>query len=144
MSIGFLSLVAVLGGAAIVLQSQFMGVMDKQLGTLESVFITYAGGGALVALLMLLVRGGNLRAWQTLPWYVYTSGALGLLIVSVISYIVPRLGLATAFTLMVATQFTLGAMVDQFGFLGAEIHPITPLKLVGLGLLFSGIVLIIR
>nr|WP_242028226.1 DMT family transporter [Pseudanabaena sp. FACHB-2040] len=139
-----MSLVAVFGGIAIVLQSQFIGVMDKQLGTLESVFITYAGGGILVALLMLLVRGGNLRAWQTLPWYVYTSGVLGLLIVSVISYIVPRLGLATAFTLMVATQFTLGTVMDQFGFLGAEIHPLTPLKLVGTGLLFSGVVLIIR
>jgi bacterial/archaeal transporter family-2 protein len=143
-SIALLSAIAIFGGIAIVLQSQFMGLMDKQLGTLESVFITYAGGGALVALLMLAVRGGNLKAWQTMPWYVYTSGVLGLVIVSVISYVVPRLGLATAFTLMVATQFTLGAVIDQYGFLGAEIHPITPLKLVGLGLLFSGIVLIIR
>lgn len=144
MSVAFLSLIAILGGIAIVLQSQFMGLLDKQLGTLESVFITYGVGGLLIGLVMLLVRGGNLRAWQTVPWYTYTSGILGLLIVGVISYVVPRLGLATAFTLMVATQFALGILVDMSGFLGAEVYPLSPQKMAGLGLLFAGIVLIVR
>lgn len=144
MNIAFLGIVAILGGAAIVLQSQFMGLMDKQLGTLESVFITYSGGGLLVALLMLLAKGGNLKAWQSVPWYAYTSGVLGLVIVGVISYIVPRLGLATAFTVMVATQFVLGTVVDQYGFLGAEVHVLSISKLVGLGLLFVGVILIVR
>lgn len=144
MNIVLLTLVAILGGIAIVLQSQLMGVLDKQMGTLESVFITYGGGGAVIALVMLALRGGNLRAWQTVPWYAYTSGLLGLLIVGVISYVVPRLGLATAFTLMVATQFTLGVLVDQYGLLGAEVHPLNLTKLIGLGLLFVGVVLIIR
>lgn len=144
MNIVFLTLVAILGGVAIVLQSQLMGVLDKQIGTLESVFITYGGGGAVVALIMLALRGGNLRAWQSVPWYAYTVGLLGLVIVGVISYVVPRLGLATAFTLMVATQFTLGVLVDQYGLLGAEVHPLNLSKLVGLGLLFVGVVLIIR
>ncbi|HEY9761944.1 MAG TPA: DMT family transporter [Trichocoleus sp.] len=144
MNIAFLGIVAILGGVAIVLQSQFIGLMDKQLGTLESVFITYGSGGLLVTFLMLLAKGGNLRAWQNVPWYAYTAGILGLVIVGVISYIVPRLGLATAFTVMVATQFVLGAVVDQYGLLGAEVHALNLSKLVGLGLLFAGIVLIIR
>lgn len=111
-----LALIAILGGSAIVLQSQFIGLIDTELGTLESVFITYGGGGAVVALIMLANRSCQLRDWQSLPWYVYTSGLLGLLIVGVISYIVPRLGLATTFTLMVGTQFVLGVLVDQYGF----------------------------
>lgn len=144
MNIVFLGIVAIVGGVAIVFQSQFMGLMDKQLGTLESVFITYGSGGLLVALMMLLAKGGNLRAWQSVPWYAYTAGVLGLVIVGVISYIVPRLGLATAFTVMVATQFTLSAVFDQYGFLGAEVHALSVSKLVGLGLLFAGVVLIVR
>ena len=74
--------IAAAGGIAVTLQAQFMGLMDKQIGTLESVFITYAGGGLLVGLAMLLVRGGNLAAWQTVPWYALTAGALGLVIVT--------------------------------------------------------------
>lgn len=139
-----LALVAILGGSAIVLQSQFMGLMDTQLGTLESVFITYGGGGAVVSLIMLASRSYQLRNWQSLPWYVYTSGLLGLVIVGVISYVVPRLGLATTFTLMVGTQFVLGLLVDQYGFLGAEVYPVTAERLVGLGLLLTGVILIIR
>ena len=48
--------VAVLGGIAVVLQAQFNSIMDKGMGTLESVFITYGIGGLLVGLLMLTFR----------------------------------------------------------------------------------------
>lgn len=61
-----------------------MGLMDKQIGTLESVFITYGGGGLLIGLIMLLSRGGNLSGWQGVPWYALSSGALGLVIVGTI------------------------------------------------------------
>lgn len=47
-----LILIAVLGGAAITLQGQFMGLMDQVIGTKESVFITYAGGGLLITILI--------------------------------------------------------------------------------------------
>ena len=52
--------IAAIGGVAVTLQAQFMGLMDKQLGTLESIFITYCGGGLLIGLAMLVTRGGNL------------------------------------------------------------------------------------
>ncbi len=55
-----LALLAIVGGVAVVLQAQFMGVMDQHLGTIESVFITYGSGGIVVGLTMLLLRGGNL------------------------------------------------------------------------------------
>ena len=44
----FLALVltAIVGGIAVVLQAQFMGVMDQQLGTIESVFKAVGGVGA--------------------------------------------------------------------------------------------------
>ena len=37
--------VAALGGIAVSLQGQLMGLMDQRLGTKASVFITYASGG---------------------------------------------------------------------------------------------------
>ena len=40
--------VAALGGIAVALQGQFMGMMDQRLGTKASVFITYASGGLVV------------------------------------------------------------------------------------------------
>ena len=82
-----------------------MGLMDKQIGTLESVFITYGGGGLLIGLAMLLNRGGNLAAWQGVPWYALFAGALGLVIVGTIGYSTARLGLVTVLTIIVAAPF---------------------------------------
>ena len=137
-------LVALLGGIAIVVQAQFTGIMDKGMGTLESVFITYGLGGAVIALVMLLVRGGNLQAWRTVPWYALLAGLLGLVIIGSLSFAVPRLGLIVTFTILVATQFVLGAIFDHFGVFGAEIRPYTIQKFLGTIILFIGVWLIIR
>ena len=135
---------AIVGGVAVVLQAQFMGVMDQQIGTIESVFITYGSGGLLVGLTMLALRGGNLAQWRGVPPYVLITGMLGLIIVGTIGYVTPRLGLVTAFTILIATQFVLGGVIDQFGWFGAEIRPLDPTKLLGVGVLLLGVWLIIK
>ncbi|GJM43111.1 MAG: hypothetical protein DHS20C20_33930 [Ardenticatenaceae bacterium] len=142
----FLALVflAFVGGVAVVLQAQFMGVMDQQIGTIESVFITYGSGGLLVGLTMLLLRGGNLAEWRSVPPYILITGMLGLIIVGTIGYVTPRLGLVTAFTILIATQFVLGGIIDHFGWFGAEIRPLDPTKLLGIGVLLLGVWLIVR
>jgi transporter family-2 protein len=139
-----LILIAAIGGIAVALQAQFMGLMDKQVGTLESVFITYGVGGLLVGLTMLVVRGGNLGAWQTLPWYTLSSGLLGLVIVGSIGYGTARLGLVTAMTVIIAAQFITGAIVDHFGILGADLRPLNPSRLAGVGLMLLGTWLVVR
>ena len=139
-----LIITAVVGGIAVALQAQFMGVMDRRIGTIESMFITYGSGGLLVGLTMLIYRGGNLSAWQSVPWYTLTAGVLGLIIVGTIGYSTPRLGLVTAFTIIVSTQFIVGALLDHFGILGAELRPLNPSRLVGIGVMLLGVWLIIR
>ena len=84
MSLTGLIILAAIGGVAVTIQGQFMGLMDKNIGTLESVFITYTGGGILAALAMIAFRGGNLKAIQTVPWYGLSSGLIGLFIVGTI------------------------------------------------------------
>ena len=139
-----LALLAVVGGVAVVLQAQFMGVLDQNLGTIESVFITYGSGGLVVGLTMLALRGGNLAAWRTVPPHMFITGLLGLVIVGTIGYVAPRLGLVTAFTILIATQFVLGGIIDHFGWFGAAIRPLDPTKLLGIGVLMLGVWLIIR
>ena len=112
-----LIIIAAIAGVTIALQGQFMGLMDKVIGTGESVFITYASGGILAACAMLASRGGNLCAWPKVPWYALSAGVLGLVIVAAIGYTVPRLGLSKAFTIIVAVQFFTIAVVDHFGLL---------------------------
>jgi transporter family-2 protein len=144
MTFAMLVLIAIMCGAAVTLQGQCMGLMDQGIGTRESVFITYASGGLLVALFMLLAGGGNLRAWQGVPWYALTAGVLGLFIVGTIGYTVPRLGLALAFTIIVAAQFIVAALIDHFGWMGAATRPLGWPQLAGMGLLIAGVWLMTR
>jgi bacterial/archaeal transporter family-2 protein len=136
--------VAALGGAATALQAQFMGILDKRIGTLESVFITYFSGGLLIGVIMLIQRGGHLGSGATVPWYAYTSGILGLVIVGTLAYSAPRLGLVVAFTAFVAAQLLMGAWVDHFGWMGAEVRPLNLARIAGMVLLLAGTWLITR
>ena len=140
----WLAAIIALGGVTTALQSHFMGLLDKRVGTLESIFITYFSGGALIGLLMLILRGGNLGAGGSAPWYAYTSGALGLVIVGSLGFGAPRLGLVTTFTIFVAAQFVMGALLDHFGWLGAAMRPLNAARLAGMAVVLAGIWLIIR
>jgi len=139
-----LIIAAVIGGVTVALQAQMMGLLDKGIGTLEGVFITYAGGGLLITLAMIFMGGGNLGAWQSVPWYAYSSGALGLVIVGAIGYSAPRLGLVATFTIIVSSQFVVAALIDHFGVLGATTRPLDLSRLLGMALLLAGIWLTIR
>jgi transporter family-2 protein len=139
-----LILIAVVGGVAVTLQAQFMGLMNQGIGTVESVFITYASGGLLITLWMLFRHGGNLDAWQNVPVYALSAGVLGLVIVGAIGYSVPRLGLVTALTLFVAAQYIATALVNHWGLFGAAVRPLDPSRLLGMAVVLLGVWLIIR
>lgn len=140
----FLIALAAVGGIAVTLQGQFMGTMTRDLGTLESVFITYASGGLVISLILLVMGGGELRAWRAVPPYALTAGLLGLLIVGTIGYVTSHLGLVSTFTVIVAAQFLLAALFDHFGWLNADLHPITLSRAIGMIVLLVGVWLILR
>ncbi|MEZ4631321.1 MAG: DMT family transporter [Deinococcales bacterium] len=137
-------LICIMGGIATVFQSQFMGLIEKRLGLLEAVFITYGGGALVIGLIMLFAQGGKLGHWRSLPLYALSTGVLGLILIAALSLSVPRVGLVMTFTIFVATQFILGGIIDHFGLFGAEVRSLTGLRLLGVITLLLGVWLIVR
>ncbi|MFM0207180.1 DMT family transporter [Paraburkholderia sediminicola] len=134
-----LTAVAVLGGCAVALQGQFMGVMEKSIGTTGGIFVNYASGALLAIVLLFTLRDGSTRAWMDVPWYALTAGVLGLVIAGSIGYTASRLGLTTAFTIIVGTQFIVSLLLDQFGWLGATARPADLTRLAGVGAIIFGV-----
>lgn len=134
----WLILVAVIGGVTVAIQGQFMGVLDRHLGTLESIGLTYIAGGLVITLVLLFIRGGNLGQWQQVPWWALTSGIVGLIIVGSIGYTVPRMGVASAFALIVTAQLIAAALIDHYGLFGAEVRELDLTKASGMALLLLG------
>ena len=141
---GLVVAAAVLCGVAIAVQAQFIGVLQRQMGTLESIFITYFSGGVVIGLVMLLARGGNLGAGAGVPWYAYSAGLVGLLIIGALARTVGDLGLVPALVLITVSQFVVGAVIDHFGLFGAVVAPIDLAKVSGFALLGLGTYLVLR
>jgi transporter family-2 protein len=143
-SFAVLITIAVIAGFAMTTQAQLMGHLDRSIGTIESVFLTYGIGAAVIGVIMLALRGGNLAAWQQAPWYAHTAGLLGLVIVGSIGYATPRLGLALTLTIAVAAQFAIAAVIHHFGWLGADQQPMDLSRLGGMAAILLGVWLMVR
>ena len=114
-SIASLIAIAALGGVAVAIQGQFMGIMDRKIGTAGALFVNYISGAVVVTLFVLLLHGGALRGIAQVPWYALSAGLLGLVIAGSIGYTVPRLGLSASFTIVVATQFIVALALEHYG-----------------------------
>lgn len=138
-----LVLIAALAGFAIALQGQLMGAIDRSVGTLNSVFITYGLGGLLAAIIWLASRQ-PLTGARHIPWYSWSAGAMGLVIVGAIGYSAPRLGLSRAMIVIVGAQILTAVVIDQFGLLGAPLRPVDLARGAGIALTMAGVWLVVR
>ena len=137
-------IVGLLGGIAVGLQGPLASMISQRIGIMESAFIIHLGGTLAALIFLASVGGGHLGSWRTVPWYALGAGILGLVVVSAISYAIPRLGVATTVTLIVTGQLAVGAILDHFGMLGAAVRPLELSRLIGLGVVFVGIWLMVR
>ncbi len=132
------------GGIAVGLQGPLTSMMSRHIGVMESVFIIHLGGLLLAGFLLFFFWSGQLGAWREVPWYALGAGMLGVVVLTAVSYTIPRIGVTATVSLIVAAQLVLGVVLDQFGWLGADIRPIDIGRLVGIVVLFLGTWLIIR
>lgn len=130
--------VAVVGGVAVAVQGQLVGLMDRTVGTLGSTFITYGGGGLLVGVIMLLAGGDGLTRWRELPPWTALAGLTGIVIIGSISYTVARVGLVAALMVLTVSQFVVSAVIDHYGWLGTEVRILDTTRMAGLVLLVIG------
>ena len=79
-----------------------------------------------------------------MPWYVFSAGLLGLLIVGTIGFTVPRLGLTSALTLVLAGQFIASILIEKFGWFGAPARPFEWTRALGILILLLGVWLTTR
>lgn len=138
-----LLLIAAIAGIAIAVQGQLMGTIDRSVGTLNSVFITYGLGGLLAAIVWIGGRQ-SLAGAREIPWYAWSAGAMGLVIVGAIGFATPRLGLSRAMIVIVAAQLLTAVVIDQFGLFGSPQRSVDLARGLGVLLTLGGVWLVVR
>lgn len=142
MSMILVVLVGVVGGLAGALQGQLLGIMEDKAGTLVSTFITYAGGGLAATLLVLTLGGARLSDLKDVPWWAYTAGLAGLVVVSSIGITVSTMGLGAGLTLFTGASIVIGALIDKLGLFG-DTHALDARRLGGIALVILGTWLVV-
>jgi transporter family-2 protein len=111
-------------------------------GSARAAFVSFVVGalGLLLAVLI-AARGWPERAGDA-PWWVWIGGLLGAFYVLGSIVTAPKLGAVTLVALILAGQAIASLLVDHFGWVGFEEHPITLLRVVGVLLLAAGVALV--
>jgi len=142
-SILLIILIGLTGGIAVGLQSPMASMLTQRLGIFESVFIVHIGG-AVIALIPLLIYGSRLGQWRSVPWYTLGAGVFGLIVIAAISYMIPRVGVAASIVTVVAGQLLVGTILDHFGMLGANIRTFDATRAIGLAVVLVGVWLTVK
>ena len=138
-------LFAVAAGAMLPFQFGINSVLARYVDSpLRATLVSFAVG----ALVLLTAALAFARGWpgtervSAAPWWVWTGGFLGAFYVLGSVVTAPKLGAATLVALILAGQAAASLTVDHFGLVGFQENPVTPGRLVGIGLVAAGVVLV--
>lgn len=86
----------------------------------------------------------SLVTLKNAPLIAWTGGLLGAFYLTLVVFLVPRLGVALTFSLIIGGQMLITLLVDHFGFLGVAVHHVNWQRLLGIALIIFGVVLVRR
>lgn len=75
------------------------------------------------------------------PWYVWIAGVLGTIYVASVIFLIPRLGLAFTFSLIVAGQIIISIVLDHLGTFGPQ-QSFSLTKVAGAALVVLGVIIV--
>ena len=143
-SILLIILIGLAGGIAVGIQAPLASMISQRLGLFESVFIVHLGGALIALIPLLIVGGGKLAEWRGVPWYALVAGVFGLIVIGSISYMIPRIGIAAAIITIVAGQLLVGTLLDHYGLLGSAGRPMDVSRIIGLAVVMAGVWLTVK
>lgn len=79
-----------------------------------------------------------------IPWWAWSGGLFGAVFIGLAVILVPQLGAATFFVLLVTGQIAASVALDHFGWLGLPQRSMDLQRLLGVVLLIGGVALIRR
>ncbi|PYT00471.1 MAG: EamA-like transporter family protein [Acidobacteria bacterium] len=144
-NIYFYILLALAAGAMMPTQAatnnKMAGVVDSPI---LAAFISFFVGTVALFVYMLLSGSplGNISSAKDAPAIAWIGGLLGAFFVTAAVMLVPRLGVAMTFSLVIAGQMIVTLIIDHFGLLGVPVKEVSLARVFGILLIAGGVVLI--
>ena len=132
---------AILAGAAMSVQGVMNTRLSEKLGLYESNAWVQGTAFALSLLAMWIWGKGSFRELGQTPTVYLLGGALGLVITLTVMLAIGRLSPTVAISTILISQLLVAAIIDAFGWLGAERVAFHWNKFAGMALMIGGVVL---
>jgi bacterial/archaeal transporter family-2 protein len=141
----FLYALALGAGVSVATQQVLNGSLRDSLGSPAwAGLVSYAGGllTMIVAVIAFSEPVPALRVMANVPWWAWSGGLFGGVFILLAILLLPSLGAATLFALVIAGQVLAAITLDHFGVFGLTAHPISTVRIAGAVLLIAGVFLI--
>ena len=131
-------------GGAFAMQAPINSALGRDIGTLPAATVSFTAGTVMLVAVTLALGGGFGRIGQHAVWWHYVAGGLiGAAVVGVTTVAVRTLGARAMIGCILTGQLVMAAAIDQFGLLGVTQQGLSPLRVLGLLLLGSGVALVL-
>tara|TARA_R110002167_G_scaffold257488_1_gene463936 strand:+ start:156 stop:773 length:618 start_codon:yes stop_codon:yes gene_type:complete len=139
-------LVGLAAGCLLGVQPSANGSLSKVLAhPYQAALISFSVGTALL-LILCLFSGVFPPSFQStpgqLPWWIWSGGAIGVVVVTTSLFFVPRVGSVPWFAAIMTGQTLAAILLDHYGWMGNPQATASPLRLLGVALLVAGVLVI--
>jgi transporter family-2 protein len=103
--------------------------------------------GTLALSIMVMIQGVPIAEIKRLSGaspHLFIGGVLGALFVGASIFLIPKMGATTMIAAFVTGQLLMSVVIDHYGLLGLPTMQITMTRLIGIILLFAGLLLVVR
>ncbi len=135
-------LLSIAAGAANPIQAGTNAELRKITGTaIFAAGMVYASGLCAMLIIQLFAREG----WPTLgklvrtPWWAWMGGVLSIGSTMASAVFAQRLGSGVFTGVSVTASLVMSVLLDNFGLVGFKVHPVSPLRILGCGLMIGGL-----
>ena len=134
------SIMSVIAGAAMSLQGVINTRLSEKIGLYESNVFVQGTALAFGFIAMWIFGKGDFSELTGVKKIYWSGGLLGTIIIVTVMLAIGNLSPTHAIAVILISQLLVAAIIDAFGWLGAEKVPFTWNKWVGLGLMIAGVI----
>lgn len=135
-------IIAIIAGVFLSTEGAINAVLGNQIGKLESSLYTFIIGSIILGVALLFLGKGKLSYAVSAPKWELTGGILGVTYLTALVISIPLIGTGLAMGSVVVGQMVMSAVIEHFGLLGSEKHPLRMEKIVAIVLMIIALALI--
>ena len=135
MTLIFMIILAMVGGAALSIQAALNGRLGSNVGVFKSAFLTFSVGALITALLILFFEPRHSITLLDVPKWQLLGAFCGVPYIIIMVVAVQRIGTAVATVAVIFGQLTMSVLIDNFGWFGNEMIPLSNSRLIAIACL---------